>query len=146
MLGAARHVDLGVADNARERARLEGTGMARGGNVGIVQHGVTVPAQPAVMARLRLGQHRDEAIALLGRELSGGAQAQPRGDPPQPKVEPLEELVLELTDLKFHEQDGARRASARARLVYEPATAGQPEVASAQSWRLIAPIGPMPMV
>ena len=36
-----------------------------------------------------------------------------------------------------------RRASARARLVYEPATPGQREVASAQSWRLIAPIGPI---
>ena len=53
----------------------------------------------------------------------------------QPKAEPLEELVLELTDLKFHEQDGVRRASARARLVYEPATPGQREVASVQSWR-----------
>jgi hypothetical protein len=62
---------------------------------------------------------------------------------PQPKAEPLEELVLELADLKFHEQDGVRRASARARLVYEPATPGQPEVASVQSWRLIAPIGPI---
>jgi hypothetical protein len=31
---------------------------------------------------------------------------------PQPKAEPLEELVLELTDLKFHEKDGVRRASA----------------------------------
>jgi hypothetical protein len=61
----------------------------------------------------------------------------------QPKAEPLEELVLELTDLKFHEQDGARRASARARLVYEPATPGQPEVVSAQNWRFIAPIGPI---
>ncbi len=48
---------------------------------------------------------------------------------PQPRAEPLEELALELTDLKFHEQDGVRRASARARLVYEPATPGQPEVA-----------------
>ena len=63
--------------------------------------------------------------------------------PPQPVTEPLEELVLELTDLKFHEQDGVRRASARARFVYEPATPGQREVASAQSWRLIAPIGPI---
>ncbi len=62
---------------------------------------------------------------------------------PQPKAEPLEELVLELTDLKFHEQDGVRRASARARLVYEPATPGQPHVHSAQTWRLIAPIGPI---
>ena len=62
---------------------------------------------------------------------------------PQPKAEPLEELVLELTDLKFHEQDGVRRASARARLVYEPATPGQPHVHAAQNWRLIAPIGPI---
>ena len=61
----------------------------------------------------------------------------------QPKAEPLEELVLELTDLKFHEQDGVRRASARARLVYEPATPGQREVASVQSWRFVAPIGPI---
>jgi hypothetical protein len=62
---------------------------------------------------------------------------------PQPKAEPLEELVLELTDLKFDEQDGVRRASARARLVYEPATAAQPQVHSEQPWRLIAPIGPI---
>ncbi len=61
----------------------------------------------------------------------------------QPKAEPLEELVLELTDLKFHEQDGVRRASGRARLVYEPATPGQREVASVQSWRFVAPIGPI---
>lgn len=62
---------------------------------------------------------------------------------PQPQAEPLEELVLELTDLKFHEQDGKRRASARARLIYEPAAPGQREVASTQQWRLIAPIGPI---
>ncbi len=62
---------------------------------------------------------------------------------PQPKAEPLEELVLELTDLKFQEKDGIRRASARARLVYEPATPGQPDVHSAQSWRFVAPLGPI---
>ncbi|MFO0779674.1 MAG: tetratricopeptide repeat protein [Nitrospira sp.] len=61
----------------------------------------------------------------------------------QLKAEPLEELVLELTDLKFHEDNGVRRPSARARLVYEPSTPGQREVASVQSWRLIAPIGPI---
>ena len=62
---------------------------------------------------------------------------------PQPKAEPLEELVLELTDLKFKKKDGKRRATAHARLVYQPAMPGQREVASAQSWRLIAPIGPI---
>ncbi len=59
---------------------------------------------------------------------------------PQPKAEPLEELVLELTDLKFQEQNGVQRASARARLVYEPATSGQPKVQSEKNWRFIAPI------
>jgi hypothetical protein len=50
-----------------------------------------------------------------------------------PKAEPLEELVIELTDLKIHEADGVRRASARARLVYEPATPGQEDVHSVKS-------------
>ncbi|HEU4833729.1 MAG TPA: AAA-like domain-containing protein [Pyrinomonadaceae bacterium] len=61
----------------------------------------------------------------------------------QPRAELLEELVLELTDLKFHEQDGVRRASARARLIYEPATSGVRELISLQSWQFIAPIGPI---
>jgi tetratricopeptide (TPR) repeat protein len=74
-------------------------------------------------------------LVALGKRLPADVAAAE-----QPKTEPLEELVLELTDLKFHEKDGVRRASARARLVYEPATPGQEEVYSAQSWRLIAPI------
>ncbi len=61
----------------------------------------------------------------------------------QPKAEPLEELVLELTDLKFHEQDGVRRATARAHLVYKPATTGQQDVDSEQYWRIVAPLGPI---
>jgi len=62
----------------------------------------------------------------------------------QPTAEPVEELVLELTDLKFHEQkDGVHRASARAGLVYEPATSGKEHVHSRQTWRFIAPIGPI---
>jgi tetratricopeptide (TPR) repeat protein len=77
-------------------------------------------------------------LVALGKRLPTDVAATP-----QPKAEPLEELVLELTDLKFHELDGVRRASARARLVYEPATAGQREVASAQNWRFIAPLGPI---
>lgn len=77
-------------------------------------------------------------LVALGKRLP--ADVRPA---PQPKAEPLEELVLELTDLTFHEQDGVRRASARARLVYEPATPGQREVSSAQSWRFVAPIGPI---
>jgi tetratricopeptide (TPR) repeat protein len=77
-------------------------------------------------------------LVALGKRLPG--------DPPptlQPKAEPLEELVLELTDLRFHDEAGVRRSSARARLVYEPATAGQPTVHSTKSWRLVAPLGPI---
>lgn len=77
-------------------------------------------------------------LVALGKRLPADVSATPT-----PKAEPLEELVLELTDLKFHEQDGVRRASARARLVYEPATVGQPHVHSRQSWRFVAPIGPI---
>ena len=36
-----------------------------------------------------------------------------------------------------------RRASAHARLVYEPATPGQPRLHSEGSWRFIAPLGPI---
>ncbi len=77
---------------------------------------------------------------LVALGMRGPADVSPA---PQPKAEPLEELVLELSDLKFHELDGVRRASAHARLVYEPATPGQPHVHSAETWRLIAPIGPI---
>jgi len=80
----------------------------------------------------------DVILVALGRRLPADVAATP-----QPRAEPLEELVLELSDLKFQESDGVRRASARARLVYEPATVGQREVGCAQSWRLVAPTGPI---
>lgn len=80
----------------------------------------------------------DPILVALGKR----AQAD-RAEVPQPRAEPVEELVLELTDLRFQEHDGMRRATARARLVYEPATAGQPEVASPQPWRFVAPLGPI---
>ena len=69
----------------------------------------------------------------------------PTDRPPlaQPRPEPVAELVLELSDLAFHEKNGVRRPAARARLVYEPAIAGQREVVSDQMWRLIAPLGPI---
>lgn len=76
-------------------------------------------------------------VALGRRAAADRAQA------PRPQAEPVEELVLELTDLKFQVHEGVRRATARARLIYEPATAGQPEVACAQAWRFIAPLGPI---
>jgi hypothetical protein len=82
----------------------------------------------------------DAILVAVGKRLPSASD---RASEPQPKAEPLEELVRELSEFRFQEQDGVRRASARARLVYEPATQGQPDVHSAQQWRLIAPIGPI---
>lgn len=67
-------------------------------------------------------------------------------DPPLirlPKTEPLEELVLELSDLRFDELDGVRRPSGLARLIHIPASTQQREVESEESWRFIAPLGPI---
>jgi tetratricopeptide (TPR) repeat protein len=79
-----------------------------------------------------------EVLVALGQRLPTD-----RPPLPQPRPEPVAELVLELSDLGFHEQDGVRRPAARARLVYEPAIPGQPVVVSEQMWRLIAPLGPI---
>jgi tetratricopeptide (TPR) repeat protein len=79
-----------------------------------------------------------DILVALGQRLPTDRPPQP-----QPRPEPVAELVLELSDLAFHEQDGVRRPAARARLVYEPAIAGQREVVSEQMWRLIAPLGPI---
>jgi tetratricopeptide (TPR) repeat protein len=85
------------------------------------------------------------ATAALHDILVAMGQRLPTDRPPlaQPRPEPVAELVLELSDLGFDEQDGVRRPAARARLVYEPAIPGQPNVASEQMWRLIAPLGPI---
>ncbi len=80
----------------------------------------------------------NDILVALGRRLPTD-----RPPLPQPRPEPVGELVLELSDLCFHEQDGMRRPAARARLVYEPPTAGQEKVVSEQMWRLIALLGPI---
>ena len=74
MLGPTGHVDLGVSDEARQRAAHEGTGVPCGGDVGIVQHGVAVAAQPAVVAGLGFAEERNEPRSLCRRELAGRAQ------------------------------------------------------------------------
>lgn len=60
----------------------------------------------------------------------------------QPQPEVVEELVLELSNLRFNEEDGKRRAAGTAQLIYKPATASQRKVESGK-WRLIAPLGPI---
>lgn len=80
----------------------------------------------------------DAILVALGQRLPADvAPAAPLGE------QALEELVLELSDLAMHEQDGKRRATARARLVYYPATPGCPPVASTLKWPMQAPLGPI---
>ncbi|HXU31309.1 MAG TPA: tetratricopeptide repeat protein [Thermoanaerobaculia bacterium] len=80
----------------------------------------------------------DAILVALGERKAADVDATP-----QPRAEPLEELVLELTDFKFVDAKGTPRPSARARLVYQPATLGPSETHSAKAWRLVAPIGPI---
>lgn len=80
----------------------------------------------------------EEILGALGMRLPADVPIEE-----QPEADPLEELVLEITDLKFHDLEGVPRASGRARLIYEPATVGQREVTSEQNWRFVAPIGPI---
>jgi tetratricopeptide (TPR) repeat protein len=77
-----------------------------------------------------------DILVALGRRL-------PTDRPPvaQPRPEPVEELVLKLSDLSFHEQEGVRRPAANAQLIYETSS-GQGSVES-DRWRLIAPLGPI---
>lgn len=81
----------------------------------------------------------DPILVALGRRLPS--------DPPlapQPPAPPVEELVLELSRLSIRQEaDGKRGACAEARLRYQPATDGQPDVVSTVSWRLMAPLGPI---
>ena len=79
----------------------------------------------------------DAILVALGLRL-------PTDRPPvlQPRPEPVAELVLKLSDLRFHEEDGKRRAAGNAQLFYEPAAVGQ-RVVESDRWRLIAPLGPI---
>nr|VFK17491.1 MAG: Tetratricopeptide repeat-containing protein [Candidatus Kentron sp. LFY] len=68
---------------------------------------------------------------------------------PSPASQPLKELILELISPNLQERDGVRRATARARLLFEPdvpvdpANPDEPEISSTESWPFIAPLGPI---
>lgn len=64
-----------------------------------------------------------------------------QGQVVQPTAEPVEELVLELSHLGFHTDEiGRRRATAEARLVYQPADSSIRAVAS-KPWKFTDPLG-----
>lgn len=80
----------------------------------------------------------DKILVALGLRLGADIE-----EIPQPEAEPLEELVLELSQLKLTEKDGKQRASGEAKLVYIPATGERRKVESQQKWRFTAPLGPI---
>jgi tetratricopeptide (TPR) repeat protein len=77
-----------------------------------------------------------ELLAALGERLP-----EEREVPSQSAAQPLADLVLELTDPAIDESEGRRRATAHARLVYEPPD-GAPKVAGAR-FPFTAPLGPI---
>ena len=84
-------------------------------------------AEPAYIAVSTKPGGVDEALRKILEALGLRLPAElPPTD--QPSAQPVEELVLELSQPRFAEHDGIRRASARARLRYEPATPGKREV------------------
>lgn len=134
-----------------------------------LKHGLKVQAErglaafPVILLALNgtkpgslAGYFDDKPIVIPVSSRAGGATAAihdilvalglrlPTDRPPvaQPRPEPVEDLVLKLSDLRLHEVDGKRRAAANAQLMYEPATAGQRSVESGR-WRFIAPLGPI---
>ena len=70
MLGAARHVDFRVPDEARERAADKGARVAGRRNIGIVQHGVTMAAQRPSWLASAFASTAIEARALARRQLA----------------------------------------------------------------------------
>ena len=57
------------------------------------------------------------------------------------KVEPVEELLLQLSDPKIKEKDGVRRAEATAELTYIPT--GNGSAISSRRYKFQAPLGPL---
>jgi tetratricopeptide (TPR) repeat protein len=79
-----------------------------------------------------------QIFAALGERLPDDIQPMVR---PQP--EPLEELLLTLTDPCIVEEDGTRRARATAELIYIPDQKRKPEVKSKERFPFTAPLGPI---
>ena len=76
VLRTAGHINLSVADKPRQGAADEGAGMAGGRNIEVVQHGMPITAQAAIVARLGLAQHRHQPPAFRWQQLAGGRKAE----------------------------------------------------------------------
>ena len=70
MLGAARHIDFRMPDQPGQCTANKSACVSGRRNVGVFQHGVAMAAQPAVVARLRLGEDGDKAPRVGRREVA----------------------------------------------------------------------------
>ena len=91
-----------------------------------------------VRVEIKIGGVREALpaiLAALGEQLP--ADSQPIKETIQ---QPVEELILKLTDTKIHEEGGKRRARATATLIYEPADKSARAVES-KRFTFTAPLG-----
>jgi hypothetical protein len=79
-----------------------------------------------------------QLLAGLGERLPGDVQPMLR-----PLTEPLEELLLKLTDPCIVEKDGVRRAQATAELTHIPSEKDKREVTSKGRFIFTSPLGPI---
>ncbi len=84
-----------------------------------------------------IGEAIDPLLVALGRRLPHDPVPEPL-----PPAAPLEDLILELSQLRIVEHGGKHRAAARAKLTYEPASGSRP-LNSQQTWTFTAPLGPI---
>lgn len=94
---------------------------------------------------IRLGDEPgafDQAVAeiLVALDLDLPEDSPEEGVRAEPR--PLDDLVLELEEPEIREEEGKRRAAARARLVFRPAEPGARAVTS-DPFRFVAPLGPI---
>ena len=83
-----------------------------------------------------LDEKMPDILAALGKGLPNDWKRKE-----EVKVEPVEELILELTDPIIEEKDGVRRATATAELTYHPADNSR-EITS-RRYKFTAPLGPL---
>lgn len=66
MFAFACDVNLGVADQPRQRTRYEGARLTRGRNIGVVQQGMADAAKSAIVAGFGFAEHCDQPL-LIGK-------------------------------------------------------------------------------
>src|SRR5206468_5267736 len=94
-------------------------------------------AIPIELAPGSLSAALPDILAALGERLPADRQSAQAAE-----AQPVEELLLELSDVKIVQRKGTRRVAGTATLRYQPANASVREVAS-RRYSFNAPLGPI---